>query len=56
MRFLKPILISVLLLLTGLLAGCSQQPPRMKNQPTNVDSGDTPIELPGKKKSSNAAK
>jgi hypothetical protein len=55
MRFLKPFLIAGLLLMTGLLAGCSRQPPRMKNQPTNTDSGELKIELKGKKKTFDAA-
>ena len=55
MRLLKPLLIASLLLMTGLFAGCSREPPRMKNQPTNRDSGETQIELPGKKKPWNAA-
>ncbi len=55
MRFLKPLLIAGLLLAAGLVAGCGGEPPRMKNQPTNPDSGETQIELPGKKKSWNAA-
>jgi hypothetical protein len=55
MRFLKPFLIGGLLLAAGLLAGCGQEPPRMKNQPTNLNSGETQIELPGKKKPFNAA-
>jgi hypothetical protein len=55
MRFLKPLLVAGLLLMTGLLVGCSRQPPRMKNQPTNLESGETKIELPGKKKPFSAA-
>jgi hypothetical protein len=55
MRFLKLFLIASLLTMAGLLAGCSREPPRMKNQPTNLDSGETQIELPGKKKSFSAA-
>ena len=55
MRFFKPVLIAGLLLVTGLPAGCSREPPRMKNQPTNLSSGDTRLELPGKKKPFNAA-
>jgi hypothetical protein len=55
MRFLKALLIVGLLLMTGLLAGCRRESPRMKNQPAKSDSGDTKIELPGKKKSFNVA-
>ena len=55
MRFVKPFLIAGLLLMTVPLAGCSREPPRMKNQPTNLGAGDTKIELPGKKKPFNAA-
>jgi hypothetical protein len=46
----RPFAIAGLLLLTGLLVGCDRPPPRMKNQPTGRDSGETRIELPGKKK------
>jgi hypothetical protein len=55
MRFLKPFVIAGLLAAT-LLAGCSRQPPRMKNQPANRDSGEIRIELPGKKKPFTGAK
>ena len=56
MRFLKPFLIAGLLLMVGFLAGCSRESPRMKNQPTNPNSDGTKLELPGKKKSLDAAK
>jgi len=56
MRFLKPFRIAVLLLMVGFLVGCSREPPRMKNQPTNPNSDGTKIELPGKKKPFEAAK
>jgi hypothetical protein len=55
MRFLDRFLVAGLLLAAGLIAGCGGEPPRMKNQPTHPDSGETQIELPGKKKSFNAA-
>lgn len=55
MPFFKPFLIAGLLLTTAFLAGCSREPPRMKNQPTNLGSGDRKIDLPGKQKSFNAA-
>jgi hypothetical protein len=50
MRFIKPFLIAGLLLWTGFLAGCDNQPPRMKNQPTNLNSGEPKINLPGHSK------
>jgi hypothetical protein len=55
MRLHKLVLIASLLLMAGLLPGCSREPLRMKNQPTNPDSGETQIELPGKKKPFNVA-
>jgi hypothetical protein len=55
MRFLKLFLIAGFLLMAGFLAGCGREPLRMKNQPTNPDSGETQIELPGKKKPFSAA-
>jgi hypothetical protein len=49
MRALWPLLIAGLLLLTGLLVGCNQEPERMKNQPTNLEpkSGGVDRKLPG---------
>jgi hypothetical protein len=55
MRFLKAFPIAGLVLMTGLFVGCSQQPPRMKNQSTTLDSGETKVQLPGKKKAFDAA-
>jgi hypothetical protein len=55
MRALRPLLLSGLLLIAGLLVGCDQQPPRMKDQPTNLGSGETKVHLPGKKKSFDGA-
>jgi hypothetical protein len=37
MRSLWPFLLVGLLLMTGLLVGCNQQPERMKNEPTNLE-------------------
>jgi hypothetical protein len=54
MRSLRPFLIAGLLLVSGLLVGCDQQPPRMKNQPTNLNSGENKINVPGKKKAFDA--
>jgi hypothetical protein len=56
MRLLKRFPIAAFLLMTGVLVGCNQQGPRMKNQPANQTSGETKIELPGKKKSFDAVK
>lgn len=56
MRFLKSFAIAGLLLTVGFLAGCSREAPRMKNQPTNPNSGETKFDLPGKKKSFDGAK
>ena len=39
MRSLWPFLIASLLLMTWLSVGCNKKPPRMKNQPTNLDPG-----------------
>ena len=50
MRRLKLFPIVSLLLAAGLLAGCNHQPQGMKNQPTNLKSGEIKINLPGKKK------
>jgi hypothetical protein len=49
MRSRWPFLIAGLMLLTGLLAGCNKEPPRMKNQPAtlNQDTGAT-YRLPNK--------
>jgi hypothetical protein len=55
MRYLTSFLIAGLLLMAGLLAGCGREPPRMKNQPTNLGPGETKIELRGKKKPFDAA-
>jgi hypothetical protein len=38
-----------LLLFAALLAGCSKQPPGMKNQPTGIKSGAPKITLPSGK-------
>jgi hypothetical protein len=56
MCFLRRFLIAGLLLLTGLLVGCDQQPKRMKNQPTDLQSDEVEIHLPGKKKPIRGAK
>jgi len=40
MRFLRPFLITSLLLITGFLVGCNKQPERMKNQPTDLELKD----------------
>ncbi len=47
--FLIAGLIAGLLLSTGLLVGCNQQPQRMKNQPTNLGQGEGGFDrkLPG---------
>jgi hypothetical protein len=50
MRSLRPLLIAGLLLTIGLQVGCNRPPESMKNQPTNLNSGETKINLPGKKK------
>jgi hypothetical protein len=55
MRLPRPFLFVGVLLVVGFLMGCSGESPRMKNQPTNPNSGDTRIDLPGKKKSFDAA-
>jgi hypothetical protein len=49
MRSLRPFLIAGLLLITGLLAGCNRQPPRMKGQPTDLvpKGGGFDSKLPG---------
>jgi hypothetical protein len=54
MRSLRLLPITGFLLLTGLLVGCSKESPRMKNQPTNLNSGETKMTLPGKKKAFDA--
>jgi hypothetical protein len=56
MRFLKSFPIAGLVLMAGFLAGCGGEPPRMKNQPTNPNSVDTKLEMPGKKKTFDVAK
>jgi hypothetical protein len=55
MRALRPFLLAGLLLMAGLLVGCNHPPPSMKGQPPNLNSGETKISLPGKKKSFDAA-
>ena len=50
MRLLKPFLTAGFLLMTGALVGCTRQPQRMKNQPPDLKSGETKINLPDKKK------
>jgi hypothetical protein len=50
MRFLKTFLIAGLMLMAGCLVGCNKAPPRMKGQPTNLNSGDIKVPLPDKAK------
>ncbi len=50
MRTLRLVLLAGLLLLTGLLGGCDQQPERMKNQPDDLKSGEIEVHLPGMNK------
>jgi hypothetical protein len=49
MRALRPLVIASVLL-AGVLLGCDKPREEMKNQPTNLKSGDTKITLPNKKK------
>jgi hypothetical protein len=50
MRSLWPLLVVGLLPFTGLLAGCNKAPPRMKDQPTNLKSGEIEVHRPWMKK------
>jgi hypothetical protein len=49
MCFFRAPLIACFLLVAGLLVGCDHQPPRMKNQPPDLDPGNGGYQTPSGK-------